>query len=171
LYAIPTVPIGNNVALIITGASPVVMENCLVSFPTELAALTVKVDVPFTIGVPEITPVVGARLNPTGNAPLSRLHVMGVVPVAVSVCLYVLSSSPPGNVAMVIVGATGGAIVMENCFVLYPPVFVALTVNVDVPSAVGLPEIAPLPARLKPSGNAPLSRLHVMGVVPVAVNA
>jgi len=62
------------------------------------------------------------------------------------------------------------AMVMDNGLVLFPAALAALTVNVNFPAVVGVPEIAPVPARLKPAGNVPLSRLQVMGVSPVAVN-
>jgi hypothetical protein len=145
------------------------MDNCLVPFPAELTALTVKLDVPTVVGVPEITPL-SARLKPVGNASLSTLHVMGAVPVAVSVCLYAVPTVPSGNVAVVIVGATAVAIVMDNCLVSLPAALVAFTVKVDVPAVVGVPVIAPVAARLRSAGKVPLSMFHVMGAVPVAVS-
>jgi len=43
--------------------------------------------VPIAVGVPEITPAVSFKLKPVGMAPLSIDHVIGVVPVALSVSL------------------------------------------------------------------------------------
>jgi hypothetical protein len=147
----------------------IVMENCLVRFPTALVAFTVKVDVPTAVGVPVIAPV-AARVKPVGNVPPSRLHVMGVSPVAASVWLYDVPNTPPGNVAVVITG--GATILMDNCLVLFPAALVAITVKVlvNVLSVVGVPVIVPLSARLRPVGNVPPSRLHVMGVSPVAAS-
>jgi hypothetical protein len=48
--------------------------------------------------------------------------------------------------------------------VLFPAELVAFTVKEDVPV------IVPLPARLKPVGNTPLSIVHVTGVSPVAAS-
>ena len=62
----------------------IVIDNCFVLLPAELVALTVNVDVAAVVGVPEITPVVGARLKPVGNVLLATLHVMGASPVAVT---------------------------------------------------------------------------------------
>jgi hypothetical protein len=57
-------------------------------------------------------------------------------------------------------------------FVLFPAAFVALTVNLDVPIAVGVPDITPVVAfKLKPAGSVPLDIAHAIGVVPVAVSA
>jgi hypothetical protein len=148
-----------------------VIDNCLVTFPAALVAPTVKVDVPVVVGIPAITPVVGARLKPVGKLPI-MLHSMGVVPIAASVWLYKILAVPFGNDVVVIVGRT--AIVMDNDFVLFPATLVAFTVKVDVSVSVavvvGVPEITPVAAMFKPAGKVPLSRLHVMGVVPVAVS-
>jgi phosphohistidine swiveling domain-containing protein len=154
-------------------AAAIVMDNSFVSLPAALDAFTVKVDVPAVVGVPEITPVVPARLKPAGNVvPPSRLHV-GAVPVATRVWLYGVCTSPFANASVVIAGATGaGAIVMDKALVAFPAALVALTVKVDIPCVVGVPEITPVvPARSKPTGNVvPPSRLHVMGASPVAVS-
>jgi hypothetical protein len=37
------------------------------------------------VGVPDISPVAELRVNPSGKSPLATLHVIGLVPVAVSV--------------------------------------------------------------------------------------
>jgi hypothetical protein len=172
LYAVPTVPPGNVAVVIVGEAATIVMDNSLVPFPAELAALTVKLDVPSpsAVGVPEIVPVSSARLKPAGNVPLSRCHVMGVSPLAASVWLYATPTVPPGNVVVVIAGAPPLVIVMDNCLVSLPVALVALTVKVYVFAVVGIPEITLVPARLKPAGNEPLSRLHVMGLSPVAAS-
>ena len=60
-------------------------------------------------------------------------------------------------------------IAILKAFVALPAVFVALTEKLDVPSAVGVPEINPvLSFRLKPTGKLPLAIAQVIGVVPVA---
>jgi hypothetical protein len=107
-----------------------------------LAALTVNVDVPVVVGVPEITPVVGARLKPVGNAPLSTLHVMGASPVAVTVRLYAVPLVPSGNVEVVIVGAVPtltAVMVTEQVSVFSPSVVVTVIVAVPAATAVTTP--------------------------------
>jgi hypothetical protein len=146
----------------------IVIDNDFVSLPASLVAFTVKPDVPSAVGVPEIVPF-GARLKSAGNAPLSRLHVMGFSPLAASVRLYAVPTLPPGNDAVVIVGAAV-AIVIDNGLVAFPAALAALTVKSDFPAVVGVPEIAPLSARLNPAGNVPTLTLHVTGASPLAVN-
>ena len=66
--------------------------------------------------------------------------------------------------------AAAALIVIENALVLLPAEFDAVTLNENVPAAVGVPLITPV-ERLsdKPVGSEPLDILHVMGAVPVAV--
>jgi hypothetical protein len=61
-------------------------------------------------------------------------------------------------------------IVIENDETSLPALLIALTEKLYVPAVVGVPEIVPLPKRFKPAGNAPLSRLHVMGASPLALS-
>ena len=49
-----------------------------------------------------------------------------------------------------------------------PPLSVTLTVNVDVPDAVGVPLIAPDELSVNPAGRLPLTMDHVNGAVPPA---
>jgi len=71
---------------------------------------------------------------------------------------------------VLIVGATGAALIaMLKAFVTLPPAFVAFTVKLDVATAVGVPEISPVPPfKLKPTGRLPLSIDQVIGAVPPA---
>ena len=53
--------------------------------------------------------------------------------------------------------------------VVFPAELVALTVKLDVPIAVGAPDINPVSAsKLKPAGRVPLEIDQVIGAVPVA---
>jgi hypothetical protein len=62
----------------------IVIENDATSLPALLLASTEKLYVPAVVGVPEIVPLL-KRFKPAGSAPLSRLHVMGASPLALSV--------------------------------------------------------------------------------------
>ena len=59
--------------------------SCLVVFPAVFCALTVMLNVPVAVGVPDIAPVVSVKFRPIGSVPLSIDQVIGVVPVAASV--------------------------------------------------------------------------------------
>jgi len=52
------------------------MDNGFVAvFKLASVAFTVKLDVPFTVGVPAITPVVLVNVSPVGRLPLEIDHV------------------------------------------------------------------------------------------------
>ena len=58
-----------------------------------------------------------------------------------------------------------------RAFVLFPAVFVALTEKLNVPAAVGVPEINPVVSfKTRPVGNVRLDIDQVIGVVPVAAS-
>ena len=59
--------------------------------------------------------------------------------------------------------------VMLSDLELEPPAFVAVTVNVEMPGAVGVPLITPVAdPKESPTGSVPLVTLHAIGAVPVA---
>jgi hypothetical protein len=62
------------------------MERRFVAVPALLVACAVNVPVPAVVGDPVIAPVEEFSDSPAGRLPLARVQVIGVVPVAVSVC-------------------------------------------------------------------------------------
>ena len=89
-YSRPTAA-GLRVVVVITGAVQsggllILRVNFFVALPMEFAAFTVNEYEPAADGVPEIVPSV-ARVIPSGSLPPERVHVMGVVPEAVRVCV------------------------------------------------------------------------------------
>ena len=76
---------------------------------------------------------------------------------------------PPGSDGALIAGTA--VITMLNAFVLFPAALVTLTENLNVPAAVGVPEITPVVSfKLRPAGSLPLEIDQVIGVDPVAVS-
>ena len=76
------------------------MLKAFVAFTVPLEAFTVKLNNPRAVGVPEMTPLEG-RLNPFGKNP-SASDQTTPAPVAVSVALYGLPTSPSGKDDVVI---------------------------------------------------------------------
>ena len=64
-----------------------IILRMLVPFPAVFSALTVKLNVPDAVGVPEINPVVSFKTRPVGSVRADIDQVIGVVPVAASVWL------------------------------------------------------------------------------------
>ena len=60
------------------------------------------------------------------------------------------------------------ATTIVNCFVSLPATFAALTVKLDAPAAVGVPQINPFVSNVKPAGRLPLVIDQVIGVDPFA---
>jgi hypothetical protein len=133
----------------------------------------VKLNVPATVGVPEINPLEAVKLKPPGSAPALRLQLYGAVPpLAVKVALYTVPCVPPVNEPVVILtGGIDALIVRLNALVAACAVgaveSVTFTVKLKVPEAVGVPEMTPLDAvKVNPEGSEPELILHVYGIVP-----
>ena len=122
------------------------------------------------VGVPEITPVEAARLNPAGNVPALTLQLYGVVPpLACSVVEYDVPAVPPGSDAVVTEGGCGplqprySVSSLPRCSLRLSP----CAVNDTVPNVVGVPLICPVELfSVRPTGREPEVIAQVYGVVP-----
>jgi hypothetical protein len=56
------------------------LADAVVAGEPESVTLTVKLEVPAVVGIPEIVPVDAVRVRPAGNAPEVILQLYGVVP-------------------------------------------------------------------------------------------
>ena len=75
---------------------------------------------------------------------------------------------PPFS-SKVTMNSAASAIVIDSVFVSKPLWFLALTMKVAVPAAVGVPLITPVVSfRFRPSGSLPSETSHAMGSVPFA---
>jgi hypothetical protein len=171
VYAVPEVPPGRLDGDKAVPVQLTVTEYCWL--PVQLyvsVACTVKVNVPDKVGVPDSTPAV-LSVRPFGNVPALLLNVYGLLPpLALTVSVYATPTVPPDR----LLGETvmlGQPMVIENCLVAVHSVAVSvdITVNVEMPAAVGVPDTVPPELRLKPAGRPPLSRLYVYGPVPPLV--
>jgi hypothetical protein len=143
-------------------------ETVCAGFPLSLTCSR-KLEVPTAaaLGVPLMTPVLGARLKPLGRDPTGTDQVTGEVPPeATAVVLYAVSAVPEGREVVTI--ESGGAMVSDSALLsLAPAASVALTVNPDVPVDDGVPLITPEPEfRPSPAGSPPETTAHVIGAVP-----
>ena len=71
--------------MVIVGSAVTAILSVFVAFPVAFVALTLKLNVPSVVGVPDITPLAAFKLRPAGNVPLDIDQVSGAVPVAVRV--------------------------------------------------------------------------------------
>ena len=152
----------------------IVRDGVTASGEVPFAARTVNVNEPVTVGGPDNTPA-PVKVNPVGRTPESMVNVIGVEPNAVNVYGAYAAFTTTGDCGMEFTntGATGAAfttIVRVGVTALGNVPLAAVTVNVNVPAVVGVPESAPAELNVSPAGNAPELTVNVIGVVPVAVN-
>jgi hypothetical protein len=174
---VPAAPTENVVllALVMAGAwSTVSVKFCVALLPTPLLAVKVieyVLPVP-AAGVPLSFPVplpLSVKVTPLGSAPDS-LRLGAGKPVVVTVNVPAV---PTVNVTLLpLVMAGGWPMVMLKAFVAVIAVgvleSVAVTVKLEVPAVVGMPEITPFAAKTNPVGRDPGGTVQVMGVAPPA---
>jgi hypothetical protein len=164
-YAFPSAPAGNDDVVIVKTWELIASDRAAMADTEALSVtLTVKLDEPMPVGVPDIVPP--ARLRPAGSDPLVTVHVYGGdPPVALSPWEYTSPIVPAGKDDVVIVKiweliASDRAMNDDN-----DALSVTRTVKLAEMTALGMPEIVP-PARLRPGGSDPLTTVHVYGGVP-----
>jgi len=170
-YPVPNVPFGSGLVEVIVGATggvtTVRLKLCGPSVPATFDAVTARIVVVLTFGVPVRRPLAD-RLAHAGS-PVAD-HVTGLVPVAANWNEYGVPFVPPGSGLMLVI--TGGipAIVREK-FVgpALPAEFVARTDMVVVATAFGVPFSKPAEDKVAQLGK-PVA-LQVIVPEPVAANA
>lgn len=95
----PTVPFGNDDGLnVIVGQSTVIEYAWLPVHSLSSVAVTVKLNIPDAVGVPEISPVDKLRFKPPGSEPVVTAKVYGLVPpLAETVWLYDMPTTASGK--------------------------------------------------------------------------
>ena len=122
------------------------------------------------VGVPEMTPVLGANDSPGGRDPRVTLQLIGAMPPPFvwTVWLYPVPTVPLAREVVEIVST--GVMMMLNCLVAVccgVPESVACTVTLDMPAVVGVPVIAPVAAfKVRPTGKVPALIAQVTAGVP-----
>ena len=147
------------------GRAYIISVNVFDTLPAEFVAVIFTLNVPEDVGVPVILPAL-EHDSPEGS-PVA-LHVMRVVPVALRVSEYDVPAVPSLRLVVVIDG--GAVIVIVNDFVaVLPLASFTLREKLYVPAFVGVPlRYSELPEglMLRPSGNVPLSFVHVYDDFP-----
>lgn len=136
-----------------------------VPVPLALPALKVTTEVPVTVGVPVIFPVLVLTLNPVGSPVALKL-----VGELVAVIEYVLIAVPfvPAAVFKLVMTGFGRLTVKVRVAVPAPFALEAPIVTVELPAVVGVPVIAPEAVlTLNPAGNP--SALKLVGLLLAAI--
>jgi len=139
-------------------------RDALADADTLSVTFTVKLAEPAAVGVPLMTP--STSVNPAGSDPLATDHVYGgVPPVALTACEYVFPAVPGGNKDVLILSAGAAIVIASEALADADAASVALTLKLEVPAAVGVPEMVP-PASVSPAGSDPLDTDHAYGELP-----
>ena len=133
-------------------------------------AVTVTLLVPAVVGVPEIAPVDELMLTPAGR-PVAD-HV--TVPLAPEAVNDTLTGEPTFTATAeldgVIVNDTGDTVMVTVAVAVLPAASFAVTVTLDVPTAVGVPEIAPVDELMLTPAGRPVADHVTVPLAPEAVN-
>ncbi len=164
LYAVPSTPAASAVVVIDGGAGKLMamLRACVAVCVGLLESVTITVKFAVTfgpVGVPEIRPAL-LRAKPAGTAPALVVNVSVPNPVAATIWLYAVPSTPAGSVVVVKVGAAGKLTRILRAWVAVIGVMLLESVTLTVKLAVqlgpvGVPEIGPVPLRVRPAGNVP----------------
>ena len=171
--ALPSVNVALSPEVMAGGEALVTVKSWVASGLTPLEASMVKVNVPWTVGVPEREAVpspLSVKLTPVGRVPISDRAAVGY-PVVVTVNEPALPSLKVALSPDVIDGGPSTVRVKDWVASGLTPLEASM-VKVNVPSTVGVPasEAVPLPLSVKvtPAGSAPDSDRDAVGY-PVVV--
>ncbi len=165
VYGVPTFPPGSVVGLM-DGAGGKLTRMLRGPVPDWggllwSVTITVKLVRPLgPVGVPVMAPA-GLMLRPRGRLPVLTVNANAPrPPVAATVWLYAVPSTPAASVVVVIDGGAGKLMAILRACVAVIGVMVLESVTLTVKFAVtlgpvGVPEIVPVPLRVRPAGNAP----------------
>src|SRR6266478_3501160 len=121
LYAVPSTPAASAVVVIDGGAGKLMamLRACVAVCVGLLESVTITVKFAVAlgpVGIPEIRPAL-LRAKPGGNAPALVVNVSAPNPVAATIWLYAVPSTPAGSVAVVMAGAAGKLIKILKAWV------------------------------------------------------
>jgi hypothetical protein len=169
-YDVPTTPEGRVGAVkMASGPRAIGSENAkLAVAESEPVTVAVNAKVPAAVGVPAINPPEESA-RPAGSAPDVSPQAYGGVPQqARSPDEYGVPTMPSGSREGVVMASGVGKIVRTICsWAVIPHTdSVTTTAKLNVPAAVGVPDIAPPVESVRPLGSDPDARLHVYGSPP-----
>jgi hypothetical protein len=171
LNAVPACALPSAAEAIVSLLAPTLIETTAVCICPGTAlsfTATVKVEVPFVVGVPEITPALES-VRPAGRLPEGSVHVYpGVPPVAESDALYAVPACAAASDAELIVSLLAATSIdtLALCVCTGDPLSRTATVKLLVPLAVGVPEITPALESVSPAGRLPEATVHVYPADP-----
>jgi hypothetical protein len=158
------------VSAVNTGTDSIVtVSDPEVTDPNTFDALTVNVEGPVVVGVPDNTPLDVLSDNPAGKDPDATAKVAAGYPDATNVYEYAVPVTPVGAGLTAVNTGTDPTVIEIDPELTDPDVFVADTLNVYAPDAVGVPDNTPLDVFSdNPVGNDPDATENVGAGFPIA---
>jgi hypothetical protein len=135
--------------------------------PSASRASTVTRYVPAFLGVPDRVPRVWESLIPAGSFPLTSPHFTGFTPPAVRIAARYARPTVAGFRRVVVTASREATLRAELADVLRPSVSLAVSTNLNVPAALGVPAIVPLAgSSVSPVGSEPEDTDQVYDPLP-----
>src|SRR6188472_3393393 len=146
--------------------------------PVESVTVTVDENLPAEVAAPVTAPVAVSSVTPGGSAP-TDVKVYGALPPTaftpvVRALLTVVFAVHPlvgGFLPTSDCTSSGASTKSERPRVSLVPLPLAWTLKLNVPLWVGVPEMTPFAARVRPAGRAPPASVHEFTVSPDACRA
>src|SRR4029079_8643540 len=146
--------------------------------PVASVTVIVEANLPDDVAAPVTAPVDAASVMPGGSAPADE-NVYGALPPAaftpvVSGALTVVFAVQPlvgGFLPTNDCSSSGASTKIESARVSLVPLPLAWTLKLNVPLCVGVPEMTPFAASVRPAGSAPPASVHEVTVSPEACSA
>ncbi len=105
--------------------------------------------------MPAKVPVAALKVMPAGSVPVNVVVYGAMPPLTVNACAYAVPAMAPGSVAGVRVRVGTATTTVYAWAPLWPNASVAVTVKLNVPDTVGVPDSAPAADSAVPVGRLP----------------
>src|SRR6188472_4676186 len=178
-YRRETVPAGSPLPLAKSMSGRMLNDHGTDTFaPVESVTVIVEANLPDDVAAPVTAPVAASSVTPGGSAP-ADVNVYGALPPTaftpvVRALLTVVFAVHPlvgGFLPTSDCTSSGASTKSERPRVSLVPLPFAWTLKLNVPLWVGVPEMTPFAARVRPAGSAPPARVHEFTVSPEACSA
>ena len=148
----------------VAGSAITMLNALLVLVPALSRTVTVTLDVPGAVGVPDMAPAAD-MVRPPGK-PVALHASGGTPPVAANDAVYAVPTVPLAADVVVITSGAGAMVTVKDPAAVAPALSLTVAVTVNLPAALGVPLIAPAADAVTPPGSPadrPRVRLHAAG--------
>jgi hypothetical protein len=144
----------------VAGSAAFTVKDVLAVAPLLSFTVTVTEELPGAVGVPEMLPVLLEMLRPAGKPDAENLY-GGAPPVALKPRLKLPPTVAAGTVpAKVMLSGAALTVTVKVVLAVAPALSFTVTVTLELPGAVGVPVMLPVPLEmLRPAGKPDAEKL------------